>query len=332
MRKVAAGLGSLVVAAGLTTGFALSAGASQSPRGTTSEPPRMAVDDLPNPAEEKRRELREVAIRKVIAGDATVRRRGASEVVKVGETGARGAAAEDQYVELAREKTDKIFVILAEFGNQRDPAYPDQDTDPNTPGPARFDGPLHNQIPAPDRSKDNSTVWQANYNPAHYRDLYFGTSENSDSLKKYYERQSSGRYSVDGTVTSWVKVPYNEARYGRSDGFPCDDNVCDNTWDLIRDAINQWVADQEAAGRTDDADQEPAQVLRPVGPQRLRPRRQLQRGRRLHRPLPDRPRGRRPGGRRPVPGRGRHLVAPLEGLPEHGSGPGGEQGRRNADR
>ena len=251
MRKVAAGLGSLVVAAGLTTGFALSAGASQPARGTTSEPPRAAVDDLPNPAEEKRRELREAAIRKVIAGDAKVRRRGASEVVKVGRTGARGAAAEDQYVELAREKTDKIFVILAEFGNQRDPAYPDQDTDPNTPGPTRFDGPVHNQIPAPDRSKDNSTVWQANYSPAHYRDLYFGTSESSDSLKKYYERQSSGRYSVDGLVTSWVKVPYNEARYGRSDGFPCDDSVCDNTWDLIRDAIDQWVADQKAAGKTD---------------------------------------------------------------------------------
>ena len=150
----------------------------------------------------------------------------------------------------ARRRT-RSSSILAEFGNQRDPAYPDQDTDPNTPGPARFDGPLHNQIPAPDRSKDNSTVWQANYSPAHYRDLYFGTGENSDSLKKYYERQSSGRYSVDGTVTSWVKVPYNEARYGRSDGFPCDDNVCDNTWDLIRDAINQWVADQEAAGRTE---------------------------------------------------------------------------------
>ena len=51
-------------------------------------------------------------------------------------------------------------------------------------------------------------------------------------------------------MTDWVKVPYNEARYGRSNGFPCDDVVCDNTWELVRDAANAWVADQEAQGKT----------------------------------------------------------------------------------
>ena len=69
-------------------------------------------------------------------------------------------------------------------------------------------------------------------------------------MKKYYEKQSSGRYSVDGKVTDWVKVQYNEARYGRSNGFPCGGNVCNNTWVLVQDAVNQWVADQKAAGRT----------------------------------------------------------------------------------
>ena len=34
-------------------------------------------------------------------------------------------------------------------------------------------------------------------------------------MAEYYERQSSGRYSVEGDVTGWVKVPFNEARYGR---------------------------------------------------------------------------------------------------------------------
>jgi immune inhibitor A len=216
------------------------------------QPRTVAVDDLPNPEEAKRRELREAAIQDVLAGRAKVQQRGASEVVKVGRTQAtKTQPAEDQYVELAREKTDKIFVILAEFGNERHPSYPDQDTNPGIPGPATFDGPVHNKIPAPDRSKDNSTVWQANYSPAHYRQLYFGTGANADSLKKYYEKQSSGRYSVDGTVTDWVKVRYNEARYGRSDGFPCASNVCSNTWQLIKDAIDQWVADQKAAGKTD---------------------------------------------------------------------------------
>ncbi|MGH3923635.1 MAG: immune inhibitor A domain-containing protein, partial [Pseudonocardiaceae bacterium] len=156
-----------------------------------------------------------------------------------------------QYVELARETTDRIFVILAEFGNERHPDYPDQDTDPDTPGPATFEGPLHNAIPAPNRSVDNSTVWQADYNREHFQQLYFGEGRQVESVKTYFEKQSSGRYSVEGTVTDWVKVRFNEARYGRSDGFPCASNVCSNTWNLIEDAVNQWVADHQAAGRTD---------------------------------------------------------------------------------
>ena len=149
MRKALAGLGGLALAAGLATTFALSAGAAP-PDGTATQ--RAVVDDLPNPAEEKRRELREAAIQKVIAGDAKVRRRGASKVVKVGR-----ANGEDQYVELAREKTDKIFVVLAEFGDERHPSYPDRDTNANIPGPATFNGPVHNAIPAPDRTKDTTT-------------------------------------------------------------------------------------------------------------------------------------------------------------------------------
>ena len=252
MRRVAAGLGSLAIAAGLTTTFALSAGAAAPPDGAKVQPGQNVTDELPNAAEEKRRELREVALRKVLAGDAKVEKRGASEVVKVGKTApAAGAAAEDQYVELAREKTDKIFVVLAEFGDTRAPGYPDQDTSPAFAGPTRFNGPLHNELPAPDRNVDNSTIWQPDYNKAHYEQMYFGTGDGVESVKTFYERQSSGRYSVDGQVTDWVKVQYNEARYGRSNGYPCAGNVCSNTWDLIRDAVNAWVAQQKAAGKTD---------------------------------------------------------------------------------
>ena len=117
-------------------------------------------------------------------------------------------------------------MVLAEFGDQRDPAYPDQDTDPATPGPTRFDGPLHNQIPAPDRTKDNSTVWQADYSARPLPPAVLRHGPGVESLKTYYERQSSGRYSVDGQVSDWVKVPFNEARYGRSNGFPCAGIVC----------------------------------------------------------------------------------------------------------
>ncbi|MEU9510476.1 immune inhibitor A domain-containing protein [Micromonospora sp. NPDC048170] len=218
--------------------------------------------DLPNPLEEKRRALRQEGLSDVLSGRSKPQNINGSKVVKVGKTQAQGANArstranaasqtEDQYVELSREKTDRIFVILAEFGNQRHPNYPDQDTDPDTPGPTRFDGPLHNEIPEPNRAVDNSTVWQADYNADYFRKLYFGTEPGGESVKQYFEAQSSGRYSVDGTVTDWVKVQYNEARYGRSGGYPCGSNVCTNTWALVRDAANQWVADQKAAGRTD---------------------------------------------------------------------------------
>ena len=160
----------------------------------------------------------------------------------------------DQYVELSRETTDRIFTLLVEFGDQRDPEYPDQDTSADTDGPVRFDGPDHNEIPEPDRSLDNSTVWEPDYSQSYFQNLYFGTGNGTQSLKTYYEMQSSGRYSVDGAVTDWVKVPYNEARYGRSDGFPCDDIVCNNVYDLVRDGMNAWEDGQEAAGRT------PAQI------------------------------------------------------------------------
>lgn len=253
MRRVAAGLGSLAIAAGLATAVALDTAGAAPPVGTTQQGGQPVVsDDLPNPVEEKRRELRAEAIQDVLTGRAKVEQRGASKVVKVGKTGAPTAQAEeDQYVELAREKTDKIFVVLAEFGNERAPQYPDQDTNKNIPGPTTWNGPAHNQIPAPDRANDNSTVWQPSYDKAHFEQVYFGKGELADSVKSYYERQSSGRYSVEGQVTDWVKVRYNEARYGRSGGYPCADNVCDNTWALIKDAIDTWVSDQKAKGRTD---------------------------------------------------------------------------------
>jgi immune inhibitor A len=259
VRKVVVGL--LGAAMVTSVGILVPAGATAAPpvdpapvakaSGANSAP----VDDLPNPLEDKRRALREAAVADVVSGKAKAVKKNGSTVVKVGRTQGSGVsnravakAGEDQYVELGREQTDRIFVILAEFGNDRHPSYPDVDSNPAIPGPTTFEGPLHNKIPAPNRAVDNSTVWQADYAPSHYRDLYFGTGAGKESVKTYYETQSSGRYSVDGKVTDWVKVNYNEARYGRD---LCGSNVCNNTWALVRDAANKWVADQQAQGRSD---------------------------------------------------------------------------------
>ncbi|WDZ87984.1 immune inhibitor A domain-containing protein [Micromonospora cathayae] len=256
-------LGLTLTATGLAVGTSATAAPPANTPGAAPSvaEPAHADHDLPNPLETKRRALRQEGLSNVLSGRAKAEKINGSTVVKVGETPAAagptarsakgGKQTKDQYVELAREKTDRIFVILAEFGNERHPDYPDQDTDPNTAGPARFDGPLRNEIPEPNRAVDNSTVWEQDFNADYFRKLYFGTGKGDESVKQYYEAQSSGRYSVDGTVTDWVKVRYNEARYGRSNGYPCAATTCSNIWALVRDAANQWVADQKAAGRTD---------------------------------------------------------------------------------
>ncbi|MGW3241473.1 immune inhibitor A domain-containing protein [Streptomyces sp. NPDC001070] len=176
--------------------------------------------DLKGPLSERQAAQRQQAIEQVISGKSKVEDRGASNVVRLGK---------NKYVELAREKTDKIFVILAEFGNQVDPQY------------GGTTGPAHNQIAKPDRREDNSTAWQADYNRQHFQDLYFSHTKDRESMAKYYEKQSSGRYSVAGEVADWVKVDWNEARYGS--------NKCDTcTWNLVADAVNKWVDARKAAG------------------------------------------------------------------------------------
>ena len=240
--------------------FATPSSGSSVPPVAGADHVKIKQDELPNPLEDKRRALRETGITSVINGEATAVQKNGSTVVKVGEGSspadaaaeankkakkgkAKPAKKQDQYVELSQERADKIFVILAEFGNERHPDYPDVDTDPSTPGPTTFEGPLNNQIPEPDRTMDNSTNWQPDFNQQHFQDLYFGQGEGVESLSTYYKAQSSGRYSVDGVVSDWVKVPYNEARYGRTDA---------GTWNLIQDSLTSWVELQKAAGQTDE--------------------------------------------------------------------------------
>lgn len=230
---------------------------------------------LPNPEAEKQAALRQAAWADVLSGEAAPETISGNTVLKTGSepaarrgnarAGLTATATQDQYVELSNERTDKVFVFLVDFGTQRHPNYPDRDTDPATPGPVTYDGPGFNEIPQPGPN-DNSTQWRANYNKRYYKDLYFGDGELADSLKSYYERQSSGRYSVEGMVTDVTTVPYNQARYGRSNGYPCTGNVCNNTWNLVADGMTQWVKDQKAAGKTD------AQIKRMVSQYDIRDR------------------------------------------------------------
>jgi immune inhibitor A len=250
-----------VIAASVTIAaagaYATTALATSNPTPTIpSENEPVFSDDLPNAQEIARREAREQAIAGVLTGEYRAYRDGPSTVVDLGpdagstpadagqgrdkdRRGPRGHGhgSKPRYVELAREATDQIFVVLVEFGD----TPPSFALDPNA---QRHEGPLHNEIPEPDRSVDNSTVWRSDFSQSYFDDLYFGGGE---SLKNYYEAQSSGRYSLNGTVTNWVKVNFTQGRYGTD---ACGSIVCSTVYLLVRDATKVWVQDQLAAGRS----------------------------------------------------------------------------------
>ncbi|MGH3424334.1 MAG: immune inhibitor A domain-containing protein, partial [Nocardioidaceae bacterium] len=288
-RKTLAVLFSGALAVGTITALTAPATASGSPPtrapaagqavGQSAKP---SSDDLPDPLSDKQAALREEAISDVLSGKRKAQKIDGEQVVKMGkepatpaqpnpqtfnnpQSGDDGQAApqsgssaakgrQDQYVQLSREKSDNLFVILVDFGNKRHENYPDEDSDPATPGPEKFNGPQHGNFPAPDRSVDNTTVYDPPFNKKHYKNLYFSDKDGANSLKNYYQKQSSGRYSVDGEVAGWVRVPYNEARYGRNVSFDadgnvvCEDIVCPNVWKMIEDGIDSWVAKKHDEG------------------------------------------------------------------------------------
>ena len=124
-----------------------------------------------------------------------------------------GRRAKD--VELERKGTDRIFVVLAEFGNERYAGAGSRLRRAASPTTRRTTSRTRSPRPSTARcttrsrsrtaSVDNSTLWQEDYDREHYEDMYF------NRMAEYYEKQSSGRYSVEGDVTEWVKVPFNQA-------------------------------------------------------------------------------------------------------------------------
>lgn len=240
-----------LVAAGLLVGAPTTANP-----GTAADPASEAA--LEAPSDERAHEGHEPQHPLKIKEKRDAQRQAALERVMRGKSPFPKGTPKGQQIPLEQEGTDRVFVVLAEFGNQRYPGPGSTacgagcftDTPPFNlpdPEPTTFDGPLHNEIPEPDRTKDNSTIWQEDFDREHYEDMYF------NRMKEYYETQSSGRYSIEGDVTEWVKVPYNQALYGRGYcGTPLGAAVttCASTKALIRDAMAVWVDDQLKAGQT----------------------------------------------------------------------------------
>jgi len=184
-------------------------------------------DNLPSPLGKKQEHLRQFGLHKTLKGQAVAK--GPNKVVEV---------AKGQFVELAREGEDKIFTILGEFGDLDSPFAILKS---GVPGPER------NEIPAPDRSIDNTTIWAPDFNQAYYEKMLFDSTPGVVSMRNFYIEQSSGRYAVNGDVTHWVTVPYNAAHYGRN---YCGGIVCTQTWRFVKDAADAWYNAQIAAGKT----------------------------------------------------------------------------------
>ncbi|MCK9823721.1 immune inhibitor A [Nocardioides cavernae] len=227
VKKMAPGVlaGAATLALGLTAlAPAVAVPSDDSP--SSGQSARSKPDNRPGPRTAKQLRLKDKALAMLDNGSAKLRSRQGG--------GATVALGGGTFVEFPVDKSDKIFTILSEFG----------DTGSGKLGTTP--GPLHNQIPQPDRATDNSTYWVSNFDKAHYEEMFNGDGE---SFKNYYEQLSSGRYTATNTVTDWVKVPGNASTYG-------DNTVEDNggSWSFIDDSADSWYASQVAAGQT------PAQI------------------------------------------------------------------------
>ena len=162
----------------------------------------------------------------MLKGKATAVKKGKSTVVKVTRRQEGTGGGTDEYVELGREGTDKIFVDPRRV---RQPASPELPRHGLRPGHARPDDvgrPAAQRDPGAGPHASTTRRTGTRTTPSDYfQNLYFGdggtvgSGGTQETVKQWYERQSSGRYSIDGQVSDWVKVAYNEARYGRSNGY-----------------------------------------------------------------------------------------------------------------
>ena len=230
--RVASGVAVSALAFGALQAPAQAAPPANDPDAAAASQP----DNLPNPFAEQAAAQRADAVDKLLKGQATLEMRGGKRVIKVAKNPA-DPNSKDKFVLYDVNREEDIFTILTDFGTQ------------TKTGQSTAPGPVHNQIPAPDRvwdgnaTDDNSTYWVKDFNQAHYQDLMFGSGE---SFKDFYLKQSDGRFLAKGDVSNWVTVPFNEARYGsntvaQSDGY----------WNYIKDTATAWFNAQKAAGKSD---------------------------------------------------------------------------------
>ncbi|WP_210440296.1 immune inhibitor A domain-containing protein [Nocardioides xinjiangensis] len=214
MNKLATGVlaGTATLALGLTA-LSPAVASSSSDAPASSEKVRSKPDNRTSP--QIRRQARLKAKARAMVENGSARARTTPDGTQVVEV------AEGEFVELGETGTDRIWTILSEFGTEGSKKL------------GLTPGPVHDAIPRPDRTQDNSTTWEPSYDKAYYDDLFNGPGE---SMANFYSAQSNGAYTVDVTTEDWVTVPGNASTYG--DNAVEDDG---GSWAFIDDTADAWA-------------------------------------------------------------------------------------------
>ncbi len=206
MKRKLLALLTILVLVGMLPGVAL---ASPVASGGSDEPALVQKpDNLPDPFTTKQLELKEQALEAKLNGKAY----GKTKEVACG-----------QYVQLELDGTGMVWTVMGEFKDLK-----------------------HNQIPAPDRAVNNTTLWVPDFSKTHMDAMLYDTTPGVNSMANFYLEQSSGRYTIAGEATNWIPVPNDAVYY--------DDNPDSNVWYFLQDTVDGWYNEQLAAGKT------PAQI------------------------------------------------------------------------
>ncbi len=102
-----------------------------------------------------------------------------------------------------------------------------------------FTDPEHNKIEKPSE-ENNTSLWVSDFSPKHYEDLLFSREPGKPTMANYYLENSSGRYTVEGKVFGWFKVPHPESHYGKDmEGPGGHDNANGPAWRVIEDLATE---------------------------------------------------------------------------------------------
>jgi immune inhibitor A len=118
-------------------------------------------------------------------------------------------------------RTDKVLVLLTEFEDFK-----------------------HNNV-----TQEEGYMYADDFSKEHYEKLMFGDTEfelfNGDKVKtfkQFYEEQSGGSYTVDGTVSEWLTVPGKAGDYGDDSPNGGHDNLSPlGPRDLVKEALKAAV-------------------------------------------------------------------------------------------